>query len=119
MPITECIICGGDMPEGRNATCSHDCYVAYKVDRWRAERDRKNHGNYRPRPEKLLNKISRVQSILTGKHKRKCDYCKTEFMAVNSRGYYCTPQCAILSGKVSDEYSQRRQPSMPKMPWDK
>ncbi len=27
----DCIVCGGEMPEDRRLTCSHDCYIQWRA----------------------------------------------------------------------------------------
>lgn len=125
MPIAECIVCGEDIPEhceGR-ATCSRDCLVSYRVTRWRAQRReklswQKNGHGLAHKPINRLQRLRAIQNQSRGKHKRNCDYCGTEFMAVNTRQYFCTPQCVTLTDKFKTSDSSRRVPSMPKMPWD-
>src|SRR5882724_11147664 len=118
----KCVVCSDDIPEGRYNTCSHDCHTIWVVDCWRGERRYRKFKAIHNRepgyvPQKFNAKLKIVQGTSKGKHKRNCDYCKHEFLASNTKQYYCTPQCAILSGKINKEYPQRRQPSMPKMLW--
>lgn len=43
-----CVVCGDLLPEDRYLTCSHDCYVQYKVDKEIDKRRREGKGRQKP-----------------------------------------------------------------------
>ena len=114
-----CVVCNDELPEHRKLTCSRECWVMFQIDWERGKHKGKN--VHSPNAYKLPARIKRLQAQTQGKTKHNCDQCGIEFKASHSRQRYCSTICKAIHTKVdsNEDTWTRREPSMPKMPWDK